>query len=209
MTIESWLAFVVTASIILTIPGPTIIYVIGKSLLHGKKAVFPLSAGVVLGDATCILFSLLGLSALLAISSLAFTAVKLLGAGYLIYLGLTMLMSSIQSMKINDAPEPFYAKLLFRNVFAVTALNPKGIIFYSAFMPQFVNPTGNVPIQFIILSSTFLILALLNTLCYSLLSGQFAEMFRSRIIARWFNGTGGVTLVGAGVLAATFDRDDS
>lgn len=207
MTMESWVAFAVTASIILIIPGPTIIYVTGKSLFHGKKAVIPLTTGVILGDAICILFSLLGLSTLLAISSVAFTAIKLLGAGYLIYLGLTMLMSSIHSIKINETPEPFCAKLLFRNVFTVTALNPKGIVFYSAFMPQFVAPVGDVLTQFIILGSTFLILALFNTLCYSLLSGQFAEMFRSRVVARWFSCTGGVALIGAGVVATTLDRE--
>ncbi|WP_339780507.1 LysE family translocator [uncultured Marinobacter sp.] len=206
VAIESWITFVVMASIILVMPGPTIIYVVGKSLLHGKKAAVPLSAGVILGDAICILFSLLGLSALLAISSLAFTTIKWLGAVYLIYLGFTMLISSIQSIKINEAPEPFDAKRIFRNVFAITALNPKGIIFYSALMPQFVSPAGNVLVQFVVLGATFLTLALLNTLCYSLLSGKFSELFRSRIVAQWFNGTSGLALVGAGVVAAGFER---
>ncbi|MBN4081239.1 LysE family translocator [Caldithrix abyssi] len=206
MTIESWITFVVIASLILIVPGPTIIYVVGQSLFHGKKSVIPLTSGVVLGDATCILFSLLGLSGLLAISSVMFTVIKLVGAGYLIYLGLSMLNSSIASRDFKVATEEFHAKLLFRNVFAVSALNPKGIVFYSAFMPQFTDPTGNVFNQFLIIGSTFLVLALFNTLCYSLLSGQLAQAFRSHIVARWFNCTGGVALVAAGVLAATVDR---
>ena len=84
MTLEVWLTFVFTATLILVIPGPTIIYVVGQSLTHGRKASMPLSLGVVLGDALCITLSLLGLSALLSMFSTAFIVVKYLGAAYLV-----------------------------------------------------------------------------------------------------------------------------
>lgn len=208
MTIELWCAFALAASLILFIPGPTIIYVIGQSLAHGKKAVAPLTSGVVLGDFTCLLLTSLGLGAILATSSAVFTVIKLLGAAYLIFLGITMILSGVSTLKFQDPQGPFYGKVLFRNVFAITALNPKGVIFFSAFLPQFINPNDAVMIQFILLGSTFLILALFNTLFYALLAGQFTELFRSQVVTRWFNGTGGVALVGAGVVAATLENKE-
>ena len=129
MAIDMWLTFVITATVILAIPGPTIIYVITQSLTHGKKATLPLATGVSLGDATCILLSLLGLSTLLAVSSIAFTVVKLLGAGYLIYLGVSMLKNGIRINKPKKVNKEFNPKPLFKNAFAITSLNPKGIIF--------------------------------------------------------------------------------
>lgn len=132
MNIEIWLAFVLTATVILAIPGPTIIYVIGQSLTHGNKAVLPLATGVVLGDATCILFSLLGLSAILVISSVAFTIIKFFGAGYLIYLGFSMLKQGMNISKLKSNIQIFNFKSMFKSVFIINSLNPKGIIFYSA-----------------------------------------------------------------------------
>ncbi len=132
MNIEIWLAFVLTATVILAIPGPTIIYVIGQSLTHGNKAVLPLATGVVLGDATCILFSLLGLSAILVISSVAFTIIKFFGAGYLIYLGFSMLKQGMNISKLKSNIQTFNFKSMFKSVFIINSLNPKGIIFYSA-----------------------------------------------------------------------------
>ena len=159
-----------------------------------------------LGDATCILLSLLGLSTLLAVSSVAFTVVKLLGAGYLIYLGASMLKNGIIIKKPKKGNNEFKPKSLFKNAFAITSLNPKGIIFHSAFMPQFVNPNENILLQFSILGLTFLALALFNTLAYSLLSGKFSQTINSSNFTRWFNFGGGLTLIGAGVFAVSTEQ---
>lgn len=202
MNIEIWLAFVLTATVILAIPGPTIIYVIGQSLTHGNKAVLPLATGVVLGDATCILFSLLGLSAILVISSVAFTIIKFFGAGYLIYLGFSMLKQGMNISKLKSNIQTFNFKSMFKSVFIINSLNPKGIIFYSAFMPQFVDLAGNIYNQFLILGFTFLTLAFLNTLIYSLLSGKLSQIHKSENVTQWFSYGGGVALVGAGVITA-------
>ncbi len=206
MAIDMWLTFVITAAVILAIPGPTIIYVITQSLIHGKKATLPLATGVSLGDATCILLSLLGLSTLLAVSSVAFTVVKLLGAGYLIYLGVSMLKNGIRINKPKKVNKEFNPKPLFKNAFAITSLNPKGIIFHSAFMPQFVNQNENIFLQFSILGLTFLALALFNTLAYSLLAGKFSQAINSSKFMHWFNFGGGLTLIGAGVFAVSTEQ---
>ena len=206
MAIDMWLTFVITAIVILAIPGPTIIYVIAQSLTHGKKATLPLATGVSLGDATCIVLSLLGLSTLLAVSSVAFTVVKLLGAGYLIYLGASMLKNGIIIKNPKKESNEFKPKCLFKNAFAITSLNPKGIIFHSAFMPQFVNSNENIFLQFSILGVTFLFLALVNTLAYSMLAGKFSQVISSPNFSCWFNFGGGFTLIGAGIFAVSTEQ---
>ncbi len=206
MNIEIWLAFVATAIIILIIPGPTIIYVIGQSLSHGRKATLPLTLGVGSGDLTCILFSLLGLSTLLMVSSVAFTVLKLIGAAYLIYLGVSMLKAGFIIKSLEKTTNRFNSNSTFKNAFAITALNPKGIIFHSAFMPQFIDRTQNVMVQLIILGSTFLILALINTLLYSLLADKFTRLFNAQNFTKWFNVGGGTALIGAGIYTLTSER---
>lgn len=206
MTIEVWLTFVITASIILVIPGPTIIFVVGQSLVHGKKASLPLSAGVIAGDALCILLSLLGLSTLLTMFSAAFHVVKYLGAVYLVYLGLKMIRSNLKLDTQSIDVAAYDSKSIFRDVFLVNALNPKGIIFYSAFMPQFVNPQQNMLLQLSLLSATFLGLALANVVGYSLLASKTNQLFKSRKFTKIFNVTGGISLICAGVYSATLKQ---
>lgn len=206
MTIEIWISFVITASIILIIPGPTIIYVVGQSLTHGKKASLPLSIGVIAGDALCIILSLSGLSVLLTLFSIAFVVVKYLGATYLIYLGIKMIRSNGKLNTQQAIASTYNAKSIFRDVFFVNSLNPKGIIFYSAFMPQFVNPHQNILFQFGLLAVTFLSLALINVVGYSLLASKTNELFKSLKFTRAFNLTGGLGLICSGLYSTTIEK---
>lgn len=206
MNIELWLAFVVTATVILIMPGPTIIYVVGQSLAHGKKASVPLSIGVISGDALCISLSLMGVSALLTLFSTAFLVIKYLGAAYLIYLGIKMLKANTALNSDKILNKSYNSKSIFRDVFLVNALNPKGIIFYSAFMPQFINPQQNILPQFGILSMTFLALALINVLGYSLLASKTGNLFNSQRFTKTFNLTGGFSLICAGLCSAAIDE---
>ncbi len=206
MAIEVWLTFVITAAIILVIPGPTIIFVVGQSLIHGKKASIPLSAGVIAGDALCILLSLLGLSTLLTLFSAAFLIVKYLGAAYLMYLGVKMIRLNLRLEAQPIEASSYDSKSIFRDVFLVNALNPKGIIFYSAFMPQFVTPHQNMFLQFALLSVTFLFLALLNVVGYSMLASKTNQLFKSQKFTSIFNITGGLSLICAGLYSATMKQ---
>ncbi len=206
MTFEMWLTFVITASIVIVVPGPTNIYVINQSLNHGKKASIPLSAGVIIGDVLCISLSLLGVSALLALCSTVFVVLKYCGAAYLIYLGINMLIENGKIKPQKSLDTSYSSRTIFRGVFLLTSLNPKGIIFYSAFMPQFVNPQQNIAIQFIILSSTFMLLALLNVVGYSLLADKIRDSFKSITLVKTFNVAGGLGLIGAGLYSATIEE---
>lgn len=205
MTIEVWITFVITASIILVIPGPTIIYVVGQSLNHGRKAGVPLAIGVISGDALCIFLSLLGVAAVLTLFSTAFLIIKYLGGAYLVYLGLRMLRAN-SAVGLEQEISSYSSKSIFQDVFLVNALNPKGIVFYSAFMPQFVNPQGNVHFQLGLLAVTFLFLALINVLIYSTLASKAGNLFRSQNFMKGFNLTGGLCLIGAGIYSATVEH---
>ncbi|WP_022668078.1 LysE family translocator [Desulfospira joergensenii] len=206
MSFEVWLTFVVTALVILVVPGPTNIYVVGQSLAYGRKASVPLSIGVIVGDAMCITISLLGLSALLSVFSAIFMFIKYLGAIYLIYLGFKMVLLNTKLGPLKDQAKTYNSKVLFRDIFWVNALNPKGIIFYSAFMPQFVSTQSNIWVQFIVLALTFLGLALINVVFYSLVASKASELFQSRKLSKVFNLTGGLSLICAGVYSATIER---
>lgn len=205
MTFEIWLTFVITASIIIVVPGPTNIYIVGQSLNHGKKASIPLSAGIVTGDVLCISLSLLGISALLSLCSTVFAIIKYCGSAYLIYLGIKMLIKNSKTKPHIALDASYSSKAIFIDVFFVNSLNPKGIIFYSAFMPQFVNPLQNIGIQFIILSITFILLALLNVVGYSLLADKVREYFKSNTFIKAFNVTGGLGLIGVGLYSAIIE----
>jgi threonine/homoserine/homoserine lactone efflux protein len=140
MSFELWLAFVAASVVLLVIPGPTILSVISYSVAHGRRANVPLVAAVALGDSTALALSLLGLGALLATSAFWFTVVKWVGGLYLLYLGIKLLRAGAGPMAADAPVAPTSRWRLFLNTYAVTALNPKGMIFFVAFLPQFLRP---------------------------------------------------------------------
>jgi len=154
MPIELWLAFVAASSVLLIIPGPTILTVISYSMSHGRRANVPLVAAVALGDSTALVVSLLGLGALLAASAFWFTVVKWAGGLYLLYLGIKLLRAGIGGAEIAAPAAPDSRWRLFANTYLVTALNPKGIVFFVAFLPQFLSPAADVTRQLWVLATT-------------------------------------------------------
>jgi threonine/homoserine/homoserine lactone efflux protein len=206
MTFQTWMAFSVAAVIILVIPGPTIITVISHSLTYGRRAVIPLVIGVTLGDLTAMTISLLGLGAILAVSATLFSLLKLLGAFYLIYLGIKLWRVEPKMEASDLEAQAVSGKSLLTNLFVVTALNPKSIAFFVAFLPQFVTPSEQVLPQLLVLAGTFLLLAALNAALYALFAGHLRDMTRGAKVRRWFNRCGGTALIGAGLLTATVRR---
>jgi len=147
MSIELWFAFAAASAVLLIIPGPTILTVISYSIAHGRRANVPLVAAVALGDSTALVVSLLGLGALLATSAFWFTVVKSAGGLYLLYLGIKLLRAGISPSELLARAVPGSRWKLFANTYLVTALNPKGIVFFVAFLPQFINPGAGIAQQ--------------------------------------------------------------
>lgn len=204
---DIWFTFVLAATVILIVPGPTIILVISQAVSHGKRSVIPLVVGVLLGDFTAMVLSFLGLGALLSASASLFTIFKWIGALYLLYLGVKMwTMQPIPAQSRNDAAPAEPAWILFKRAYIVTTLNPKSIGFFVAFLPQFVDPARPVAMQFGILGTTFLVLATINAAVYALFAGRIGDALHRPPIQKWFNRCGGGALIGAGIITARLQR---
>lgn len=206
MSIQLWLAFVAATAVLLIIPGPTILTVISYSMAHGKRANIPLVAAVALGDSTALVVSLFGLGALLAASAFWFTVVKWAGGLYLLYLGIMLLRAGISPMQAASPDAPGSLWKLFGNTYLVTALNPKGIVFFVAFLPQFINPGADVTRQLWVLATTFVVMASLNATLYAVFAASARSLLASPRAQRRFNLAGGSLLSAAGVWALLAKR---
>lgn len=199
MNIELWLGFVIASSIMLAIPGPTVLIVISYALTHGKRANLPLILAVILGTTVAVSGSLLGLGVLLNTSAFWFTVVKIAGGLYLFYLGISMLKSgTVQGQP--RAPVRLDSRVkLFTNTFFATALNPKSLMFFVAFIPQFINTNTNTDFQLWVLAITFIALATIIVSSYAVFASSAHSYLTSPLIQRRFNITGGSLLSLAGV----------
>ncbi|MFL9814546.1 LysE family translocator [Stutzerimonas sp. VN223-3] len=206
MSIELWLAFVAASTVLLIIPGPTILTVISYSMAHGRRANVPLIAAVALGDSTALVVSLLGLGALLATSAFWFTVVKWTGGLYLLYLGVKLLHAGVSSAELTTPAAPKSRWKLFANTYFVTALNPKGIVFFVAFLPQFINPGASVTRQLWVLAVTFVVMATINASLYVVFAASARKLLASPQAQRRFNLSGGTLLSAAGVWALLAKR---
>ncbi|GAB1580124.1 LysE family translocator [Phyllobacterium phragmitis] len=202
MTIETWLAFTAASAILVLIPGPTVLLVVSYALGQGWRTAFPMACGVALGDFTAMTLSMLGVGALLAASATVFTAVKWIGAAYLIWLGIKLFRAggTMEAEVRRDAASPLR---MLAHAWLVTALNPKSITFFVAFLPQFIDPNRDFVTQLVIFEATFLVLAFANAFGYALAATRARRLFRSPRAIGIFNRAGGTLLIGAGVATAT------
>ena len=202
MPLETWLAYTFVTASFLLIPGPTILLVISYSLIRGRQAVFALLLGVGLGDVVAMLLSFIGVGLLLQTVSIVFQFFKWIGAAYLFWLGIRMWRSESESLELAETIDTEVWHAIMANAFVITALNPKSIVFFLAFLPQFINSEKSFITQSLILGSTFLGLALLSVVLYSLLSSFIGQQMRLPLIHRWTNRIGGSLLIGAGGMIA-------
>lgn len=207
MTFEIWLTFVAALTALLLIPGPTVLLVLSYAISQGRRVALATVAGVALGDFIAMSASLAGLGALVLASSTLFMILKWVGAAYLVYMGIKLLRSA-STATIGDLNEVHTVEV--RNVFthatAVTALNPKSIVFFIAFVPQFINVNTALMPQFAVLVATFVGLATLNALAYALLADKLRTKIANPSVFAWFSRLGGGALITMGVATAAFKR---
>ncbi len=201
MSAEIWLAFVIASAVLLVIPGPTILTVVSYSVAQGSRANLPLVAAVALGDSTALVMSLLGLGTLLAASAFWFTLVKWAGGLYLLYLGFRLLRSGRDAIEAYPSAAITSRWRLFANTYLVTALNPKGIVFFVAFLPQFVRPGADAVHQLWILAITFVVMATINATLYAVFAASARRVLASHAAQRGFRLVGGSLLSCAGIWA--------
>ncbi|SMX81033.1 LysE family translocator [Brevibacterium antiquum] len=216
-TTDALLAFLAAALVIIVIPGPTVLFVVGQSLSHGRRSGLTSVLGGSVGIIPIIVAVAFGVGTIVAQSVVIFTIVKILGAGYLVYLG----VQGIRHRKVgNEAPEdpslaletatdvdsfvPAGRELSYRSMFmqgfVIGISNPKTIIFFVAALPQFVSiEAGHVPLQMIILGLLFQALALFSDGSWAFIAGTARSWFaRSPRRMSRIRGIGGGMLIGLG-----------
>jgi len=207
MSFDLWLTFVAASTALLLIPGPTVLLVLSYALSQGRTVAVATATGVALGDLVAMTASLAGLGALVLASATAFIVLKWLGAAYLVWLGIRLIRSA-GGATLTALPEThrIAPARVFGHAAAVTALNPKSIAFFIAFVPQFLRPEAPFLPQFSVLIATFVGLAALNGLAYALLADQLRARLTQPGIVAWLTRAGGGTLIAMGVLTATLRR---
>jgi len=201
MSIEVWAAFVAASTILLIIPGPTVLLVVSYALGQGWRAALPMAVGVALGDFTAMTLSMLGVGALLAASAGLFTALRWFGAAYLIWLGVKLWRAG-GTFDAEPRTDRASAVKMLGHAWLVTALNPKSITFFVAFLPQFLDPARSLLTQMFVFEATFLALAFTNALGYAGVASRARRLAGNPTAITWFNRAGGTLLIGAGLATA-------
>lgn len=196
--------FVGAALVLLLIPGPAVLYIVGRSVEQGRLAGLVSDLGIHSATLVHVLAAAFGLSALLMSSALAFSIVKYAGAAYLIYLGLKKIFGRNDADAFADGLSPHSYGRLFRDGFVVNLLNPKTALFFLAFLPQFVDVTrGHVVLQVVLLGLTFTVLGLFTDGCYAMLAGTAGSWLkRSRGYRKVERYVSGGLFIGLGLTTA-------
>ncbi|MEP5762665.1 MAG: LysE family translocator [Litoreibacter sp.] len=207
MDLQIWLAFVAASVALLLIPGPTVLLVLSYAISQGKRVALATVGGVAFGDFLAMSASLAGLGALVLTSATLFLVLKWLGAAYLVYLGIKLFRSaSMASLGSLESVTETTALSVFGHATAVTALNPKSIVFFIAFVPQFVVVESPLLPQFAILIATFVGLAAINALAYALMADKLRSKIARPSVLTWFARLGGSALIAMGIATAAFKR---
>jgi len=203
MDINLWLAFIVSTALIIAIPGPTVMLVVSHALAHGSLLAMGTVSAIAVADIILIALSYLGIATLLSTSVMLFSAVKICGAGYLVYIGVRLFRAeggvgvpeSRTSSALRLAQEGFFS----------TLLNPKSFIFVISFFPQFMRPDEPSLQQIVVLTATFLTVAVAVISVYVMLAGRLGDRFRRGAGWKILNRVAGSMLVitGIGALFAT------
>jgi len=205
------LTFGLASLLLLVVPGPSVLFVISRSLTLGRRAGVMTVVGNAVGECLQVVAVAIGIGAIVEQSVVAFTIIKLAGAGYLVYLGIQSLRHR-QSLaaSLHSGPEPTATRRILRDGFVVGLTNPKSVIFFTAVLPQFINRSASdVPIQLLLLGTIFIALALIADSVWAMAAGM-ARSWLSRSPRRleMIGGAGGLVMIGLGVGLAVSGRKD-
>jgi threonine/homoserine/homoserine lactone efflux protein len=210
-SIEALVAFSLASLVLIMVPGPSVLFVVGRSLAHGRRTGILSVLGNGLGGVPLVVAVALGVGAVVAESAAVFTAVKIVGAGYLVYLGVTAWRSGTDERAITKgvATSPVRPARALAEGFVVGVTNPKTMVFFVAVLPQFVNlEAGAITAQLLVLGVIFLTIAVVSDSCWAVVAGAARTWFvgsprRLGVVRR----AGGAMLVGlGGVLLLTGQR---
>lgn len=210
MSGERLLAFALAATVILVIPGPSVLFVVGRALAHGRPVALASVVGNEIGEFVVAAAVAFGVGAIVERSLLVFTVMKLAGACYLVYLGVRALLERRKPVVFESAGRPYGTWRAVRQGFVVGVANPKTAVFFIAVLPQFVDrASGHVSLQMLLLGLTFTLIALVTDSAWGLAaSGARAWLGHSPRRLGLISGVGGVAMIGLGVgVAVTGNKD--
>ncbi|MFJ2826441.1 LysE family translocator [Streptomyces sp. NPDC087263] len=211
MSADRLLAFAAMSFLLIVIPGPSVLFVIGRALAQGRRAALTTVAGNTLGAYVLVVAVALGVGAVVERSVLVFTALKLVGAAYLVYLGVKAVRQrrSLQAAFTAQGPAHGGLRTLWEG-FAVGVANPKTIVFFAAVLPQFVDRSqGHITAQMLLLGLVFNLIAVVSDSAWGLVAATTRGWFASspRRLAL-IGGFGGLTMIGLGVTVAATGRKE-
>jgi homoserine/homoserine lactone efflux protein len=206
MTWTTWALFALTEGALCLVPGPAVLLVVAQGLAQGARASIWANLGILTGNTAYFALSAAGLGAVLLASYDVFFAIKWLGAAYLVWLGITAFFGKSSTLSVAAARErPRPLKMLTHGVVLQLA-NPKAILFFTAFLPQFIDPAEPLLPQFLILAVTSVVIEFFVLLGYGALAGRAAVAATRPELTRWINRVSGSLLVAAGVGMAAIRR---
>ena len=207
LSTDRFLAFVITAFVVIVIPGPSVLFVVGRALASGRRVAVLTVVGNALGEYVQVIAVALGVGALAEQSVAAFTVLKLVGGAYLVYLGVKTFRERRSLAAALAAPVASQSdRRSFLDGATVGVTNPKTVVFLAAILPQFVSRAGgHVPAQILLLGLAFAAIALVSDTMWALAAGVFRAWFaRSPRRLELVGGAGGLAIVavGAGLLVS-------
>ncbi|MFK0135983.1 LysE family translocator [Streptomyces murinus] len=212
VSLDRLFAFSALALLLIVIPGPSVLFVVGRALAHGRRAALTTVAGNTLGAYVLVAAVALGIGPVVERSVLLFTALKLAGAAYLVYLGVKAWRQrgSLRAAFTRAGPPERGGLRTLGEGFAVGVANPKTMVFFAAVLPQFVDRAqGHVPLQMLLLGLVFNVIALVSDSVWGLVASAARDWFaRSPRRLSAVGGVGGLAMIGLGVTMAATGRKD-
>jgi threonine/homoserine/homoserine lactone efflux protein len=202
--------FAAVAFVIIVIPGPSVLFVVGRTLAHGRRTAIASVAGNELGEFVLAVVAALGVGTLIQRSAVLFTVMKLVGAAYLVYLGIRALLHRKDHAMADSLRQARTMPRAMADGFLVGVANPKTAVFFAAVLPQFVNRSaGSVPAQMLLLGFLFVLIALVSDSAWAALAGWARSWFgRSPRRMEMIGGAGGLAMIGLGITLAVTGRKD-
>ena len=205
-SIESLLAFGIASLALLVIPGPAVLYIINRSVADGRNVALAAVAGLEIGNFMHVIAATVGLSAVIATSAAAFSVVKWIGAGYLIYIGFRTLVTKPQTVKqLND---PMSRRRAFTQGIVVNTFNPKVALFFLSFLPQFIDVNrGAAALQSLVLGSIFVVLGCISDSLFAILASALrGTLLRGKSLPFVQRYVAGSVFIALGAIASTTRR---
>jgi homoserine/homoserine lactone efflux protein len=197
--------FLATTVMLILVPGPAAITVAAQGASHGSNKAFLGVLGVATADVSFFALSATGIASLIIASNLLFSAIKWVGVAYLLYLGSTALFSRSGAIRIDSRPKEGKASRLFYQGLVVQLANPKALLYFSALLPQFVDPSAPILFQMLVMGGSCLLADLLVYRLFSLLGNRLARQKLQAWVVSAINKAAGITLISTGVRIAMLE----